>query len=908
MILAPAKNSWRISSFDATVERFIDSPTSFTEEDALKISHWELGEDARLREDARFRPTPWNRWILGSHLLANEYLYREFLDGASTELSIDVALAELTQAISRPVMFCPGDSRFICFRGKIRLAASELSDRPKLELPTELEKYVTHLPLHTLSAVADLELPTNWDHSSQEVLIKTEGWLRVTLPELSLNDRMFVAKIKGSSLDDGENSIINGVHAVFELWPSGSIRDQIVLVRGEFRDPETGSCTVKKYVGDVVNREGCHQDIRLESLNPDKERFPDLVLSHDQGVDLLVVAKLIAPLSVENFSREPKRRKKSDRRDISSPVEQKKVEERLSNSVEKFFEGSEKQLVIADAGKFAEGAWSARYVCLDSAAGGLHIEAGPLNGLPPFVKKLLVCSADQEWACVASNFRSKTWRIAVDPSEQAYIWAAPGFEDVLEDELKVLTLGGLSASSVTVYRLDAAGIGLMLSGNTLSPGQSYRLLMPPALSTVSFPQGNAIDLANNWRLIELSMPLSSDTALKNALAQCGLSVGKTTPCISWVVVPPSLYRAAPSGESYPCFRIERLPIFSIQGIESEIDGDVAVFLCGAGSMQSITLPIGDCWTVECTDLQPGNYMLEVLHSDKSIEPARLVFAVTEEESVKVDYAISANIAGIAYEISETGSIVVPSDFTLLEDENSKFLVNGPRLWPISVTWKSGKSRRININSLEIDGSLNVDEIIKLTQDIRCNCRVANLVIDFRELGRMALQFDRVTDPAELAVSLQQLVQEMAPTVDSLSGQYMLLRSLWLDKVLQLLNYRIGEFTPEELEGAPSGIAALKLFETLRSHGEVREKLRRVLLLTPVTCDLRVNSPGSARVFADALCLQHDAVEALITDGMRWFLHKRGSKLSKQIWDLHELVVEGGTFDIDEFLSNCAVGV
>lgn len=64
---------------------------------------------------------------------------------------------------------------------------------------------------------------------------------------------------------------------------------------------------------------------------------------------------------------------------------------------------------------------------------------------------------------------------------------------------------------------------------------------------------------------------------------------------------------------------------------------------------------------------------------------------------------------------------------------------------------------------------------------------------------MALQLDRVTDPAELAVSLQQLVQEMAPTVDSLSGQYMLLRSLWLDKVLQLLNYRIGEFTPEELE-------------------------------------------------------------------------------------------------------------
>lgn len=908
MILSPAKNSWRVSSFNAIVERFHASSTSFTEEDALRISHWELGEDARLHEDARFRPTPWNRWILGSHLLANEYLYREFLDGVATELSLEDTLAELKQKISRPVMFCSGDTRFVCVRGRIRLAASELSDRPKLESPTELEKYVTHLPLYTLSAVIASEQPSEWCTGSQEVLIEAEGWLRVTIPEQSLNDRMFVAKIKGNSLDNGENTLLNGTYAVFELWPSGSFQYLIVLVRGTFTDPETGSYAIKKYVSEVVNGEGCLKNIRLESLNPDKERFPDLVLPHDQGSDLVVVARLIAPLTVENFSREPKRRKKSDRRDISSPVEQKKVEEHLSYSVEKFFEGSEKQLKIVEAGKFPEGAWSARYVCLDAAAGGLHIEAGPLNGLPPFVKKLLVCSADQEWACVASNFRSKAWRIAVDPSDQAYCWAALGFEDVLEDELKVLTLEGLSASSVSVFRLDAAGIGLLLFGNTLSPGQSYRLLMPPALSTVSFPQGNAIDLANNWRLFELSMPLSSDTALKSALLQCGLSVGKTVPTISWVVVPPSLYRAAPSGESYPCFRIERLPIFSIQGIESEIDGDVSVFLCGAGSMQSIPLPSGDCWTVECTDLQPGNYMLEVLHSDKSIEPARFAFAVTEEESVKVDCAISANIAGIAYEISETGSIVVPSDFSLLEDENSKFSVNGPRLWPISVTWGSGKSRRININSLEIDGSLNVDEIIKLTQDIRCNCRVANLVIDFRELGRMALQLDRVTDPAELAVSLQQLVQEMAPTVDSLSGQYMLLRSLWLDKVLHLLNYRIGEFTPEELEGAPSGTAALKLFETLRSHGEVREKLRRVLLLTPVSCDLRDNSAGSARLFADALCLQHDAVEALITDGMRWFLHKRGSKLSKQIWDLHELVVEGGTFDIDEFLSNCAVGV
>ena len=52
------------ASFDALVTRLAASPTTFSERELLEPSHWSLGEDARLREDLRFRETPWGRWML----------------------------------------------------------------------------------------------------------------------------------------------------------------------------------------------------------------------------------------------------------------------------------------------------------------------------------------------------------------------------------------------------------------------------------------------------------------------------------------------------------------------------------------------------------------------------------------------------------------------------------------------------------------------------------------------------------------------------------------------------------------------------------------------------------------------------------------------------------------------------
>lgn len=61
-------------------------------------------------------------------------------------------------------------------------------------------------------------------------------------------------------------------------------------MRGAFSDPETGNYAVKKYVGDPRDEEGRHNKVSLVSLNPNKERYPNIELQpeDDDGVTVSV--------------------------------------------------------------------------------------------------------------------------------------------------------------------------------------------------------------------------------------------------------------------------------------------------------------------------------------------------------------------------------------------------------------------------------------------------------------------------------------------------------------------------------------------------------------------------------------------------------------------------------------------
>lgn len=902
-----ATQTWRVATFDRVVEQFSKSLLSFTEDEALKSSHWDLGEDARLREDARFRPTPWGRWILASHLLANDLLYRQLREGDRSEIFLAEALEAFKKATERPSVVCSNDPRLVTAQGLVRLAAMELDDRPKLEQPIDQEKYVTHLPLHTLEAVAASEPAGEWGLGAQENLIETLGWLRVRLPGLRLNNRMFVARIRGSSMDNGRSGLVDKVYAVFELWPRGTKQEQIVLVRGAFQDPETGSYAIKKYMGDTRCADGRHKKITLVSLNPDKDRYPDIVLTSQLDDDLSVVARLVAPLDPNDYGHEPKQRKRAGRRDLTSVAGKDKIADRLTKSVQQFFEGGP-GTSPDESTPPEEASWSARFVCLETDAGGLCIEAGPLVGLPSFAKKLQVESGSEFRTALASNFRTKCWRIEVPPSTESYSWTAPGFEEDLDESLAALALTGFPVDRATPFRIDASGVGQILSGTTLSPGQSYRILVPPAQDTVQLPDDGKSSSFGSWRLWELKVAAEPDQVFKELLQRLGLSLGKSTPELFWVGVPAACYRSTSSGETYPCFASSCPPILAIQGIVAESDGEAIIFLSDKETTQTLSLPAGDSWCVELSDLVQGNYMVEVLHESTSVEPGRLPFALAEFPHPRLDAKITGSIAGANYEIPGADSPRISCDFSLLEDE-SMLVIKGPPLWPVTITWCCGRPRRLALNALEKDGSLDTPFLSSLTEDLRSRCRLANLVLDFKELGKFVLQFEQTTDPEVLAKSIQSLVQERAQTAKNLAGQFPLLRSLFLDPFLHLLQYTIGEVEHDVLETASPGTTVLRLLETTRTpQGEVQEVPRRVLLLANSLLGLPSSTEGSLRSLAETLCWQCGVVEALVTDGLRWHLHKRGSKLRWQRWDLLDLSAEPESFDWEGFLTNCAVGV
>ena len=96
--------------FTPIFERFGSADVSFSEADALKEPFWDVGEPARLREDIRFRRTPWGRWIRSDRWIANDRVLAVLAESEGAPCSLDEALAAIPARL--PLVFCTGDTRF----------------------------------------------------------------------------------------------------------------------------------------------------------------------------------------------------------------------------------------------------------------------------------------------------------------------------------------------------------------------------------------------------------------------------------------------------------------------------------------------------------------------------------------------------------------------------------------------------------------------------------------------------------------------------------------------------------------------------------------------------------------------------------------------------------------------------
>lgn len=887
-------------SFDVIAEEAISSYLSFKEPELLQQSHWKLGQDALLREDVRFRPTPWGRWIYANSYLANDLLFAQLKREPLPYLELKKSLDQLKKIVNCHCVFCPGDLRFVLDGLHIRLSAKELTTQPLIEKEiTEIEKYTTHLPIHTLKAAAASLPALEWGSSAQEQMVEPIGWVKVSLAGKNLNTRMFIAQLEGHSMDDGKSGLIDGGYAVFEFWPAGTKQFLTVLVRGAFSDPETGSYAVKKYVADKRDIEGRHQKITLVSLNPDKECYPDIELDIEDDEQVTVVAKVIQALSPKDFARKPKPLRRPGRRDLSSNEAVKEIYDGLAEYAEHFFQSplvkEGEKIIVSESG------WTSQLICLEAEAGGLHIEAGPFNGLWSFVKRLSVKSNDWETSILASNIRQRQIRIAVQPEASSWHWVADGFEDDPDIDLTSLSTTLPQQALAYVFRLDVEGVGRLISGHVLSLGQSYRILLPKSTYDSLSYKPDTHSISNEWKIWELELIPNISIEIQENLRQMGFQVGEVEPRLDWVLVPPVLWETTPKGQSYPCFAPGQSPVIAINGLNVEFNGEASLFVYGSNESekQTLVLPPGSSQLIQLEDLSVGKYVLLLVSDRTRIPLTRLVFECL---------ATYPSLPGASWELtiedksfsSKPSSItsLQPRDLRLFEssEKSLTFQLQAPPGWPIRVLWRQTAEDLLCTTQANIDGQV---DFIPLLSDFRDRCirhSIWDMVIDLAELGSITLPHEKRLTPEAIQGRVSELLSSRGSTVRHLAGRYIELMARWFEPLCVVLGYDVEPIAIEEIPAIPDEfhISVFRLLHMERCNEEIEQQPVRLLVLVE---DLTQSFPQSFLPLIDKICSSEGIRDVLISDGLCWAEHRRSSRLKWQVYDLSTIIN-----DSDDFLS------
>ena len=880
-----------ISSFDEVVSRFATSSTSFSEAEALKASHWDMGEDALLREDIRFRPTPHGRWILSDTLLANDALYLGFMRELHAERSLDEALEELGEIARRRCTFCPADDRFVLSDGRLRLSAKELTGRPLLKDDiTELAKYQTHLPVHSLVVAAASEPAGEWGSQAQEDVVETLGWVRVQLPKGGqLNRGMFVAQIKGHSMDDGRSGLVDGGFAVFEFWPTGTKQNMRVLARGAFSDPETGSYAVKKYVGDTRDEEGRHHEIKLVSLNPDKDRYPDIILEVEADDDIAIVAKVVTALAPEDYARKPKPIQRPGRRDLDSDEAIEKIHVRVADNAQRFFE---REAVESTEDEPKPETWNAQLVCLEAESGGLHVEIGPLTGLWRFIKKLNVRRQDggESALVLGSNARVRPVQVAVPPASGPWQWEAVGFEDDEDIDLSALHTEALTPERAWAFRVDAGGVGRLSSGTSLAPGQHYRILCPESIWTDAANGLLFSPAGAGWRFIDCVVPRSVPKEMRSAIESLGFSLGEPQPKLQWAMTIPDAWRANARGESYACFEQGNPVVLSVQGYGGSSAGEAQLYVHGPSGAESLPLPAGEDTLVEFDGLEPGRYFCTVLHRRTRVQPTHIPFVVGTDLVTSPKAMWTASWQDTAH-AGQPGNVtrVVRTDLNAFGEEGLPFVLSGPPGWSVRALWKDLRTDSLKQFFLDGDGALPLDGLLKLTAERRRSRRHGDLVLDLGELGRATLEHERRPDLLSAKTGLsERLGTGLRTAVAQNPGLFNKWFPKWHKPLCALLGYD-AEWVDAEPDAAepPVHMALARLLVTERTLSGINRSCTRLLVML----DSLDDEPDQA-VFdwIDAACRTHGVVRtAILTTGIKWAEHRVNQRLQHKIWDLPSIL-------------------
>lgn len=548
----------------------------------------------------------------------------------------------------------------------------------------------------------------------------------------------------------------------------------------------------------------------------------------------------------------------------------------LGRRVASFFDGAVTEADDEDAIAGTSVAWQTKLVCLDVAAGGLQLEIGPLNGLPPFVKKLRVLG-NEAWDAfvLATNAKLRPTRVSVRPGTGPWRWEAVGFEDEQDLGLDQLALGALDVTTPCVFRVDADGVGQLVTSTTLSLGQSYRLLLPPS---VSGETGTA--LADGWRIWTLDLAAQLSRSTSDALRALGVDVGEASPRLEWALAPGSAWRTNARGDSYPVFD-EGIELFvNVNGVALEEGDQAMLFLHGLEGTERLALLTNGL--VSLGKPAAGRWACALLHSRTSVQTATLVFEVAQSVAEYVSAAWNTSVSHGLVSLEATA----------------------PPGWPISVRWGGLAAYEETIATVygNDDRTVSFENVHLLLEARAARASVADLLVDFRELGRRLIPLDSRTSLKEVRAQLIALWQQRSELVQRRRGMWLQLMPAWFEPTTARLGYGVESLAMADGADAPHDLAAWLLTIDERTNGSITRSPSRLLVLTTdVVSVLR-----DLREWIDNACTAARVRDAIVTDGTRWATHRKGDRqLRRREWSFDQAVNLGS---VDDMLNDLMEGL
>jgi hypothetical protein len=370
----------------------------------------------------------------------------------------------------------------------------------------------------------------------------------------------------------------------------------------------------------------------------------------------------------------------------------------------------------------------------------------------------------------------------------------------------------------------------------------------------------------------------SPTAL-DVLKSLGLDVGEAWPRLEWVLTPASAWRTNVRGDSYPVFGAGAELFVSVRGVPLD-DADGAMFLHGPSGTERMPLASNGIFSFGTP--AAGRWACALLPFRTSVRPTTLLFEVDTE----------------AHEpVSAAWTVVVPEGLGSLE-------ATAPPGWPISVRWGGIAAHEGTIAVVygNDDRTVSLEGVHLLLEDRATRSSTADLVVDFRELGRRVVPHEGRASLTQIREQLITLWEQRSGLVQSRKGMWLQLVPAWFEPTMSRLGYGLEPLVIPANEDVPHDLAAWLLTVDERTMGSIARSPSRVLVLTTdVDSVLR-----DMRPWIDDACAFARVRDAIVTDGTQWTVHRKGDrKLRRRAWSLADATSPAS---VDDMLNELTEGL